>query len=534
MYNPTNHDIELVLQGIKKVKIEIDIINNDGTIQGAITGITLGGNHIIDSSSSVRRTFSISLSPDADKIIDVENFSKLIDCTYKLYTLVWDNRNKTYTKYPNGEYMIQSMNFNYDAKNNILQLQASDLMTKYNGTISGDLPAYITKISPYKVDELGNPVEDSNGNLTYFVIKDELIGYLKYAGIKKYMITDDIGEYRGIAHYNKDYATYRQNHPQWNCIPYEIDLSPTDSYETVFNKLCTFYSNYDYAFDEDGVFVLKMIPSTYSDDIVMDNTMVQKILVADNSENVTIDVTAIKNISIVWGDCFSPDYYAETSSYSAKTYSVLLDNIQAYENDNMYAVMINTPNETGSQLEINVLGRKVIYDEETDEPVKSGKITKGVWCFKYKNGRMYLMGQYQIHAVNILSNGTNKNYNLDYFKEKYNCDTVSITVIPDSPFAIEKIGLREKSYNDESCKNLGSNSLALSYAEYLTWKTARITDEISLSCTLIPWLREYTKFSYRPKNVNEERQYIIKTINHDYASGITNITAYRFYPLYEN
>ena len=200
----------------------------------------------------------------------------------------------------------------------------------------------------------------------------------------------------------------------------------------------------------------------------------------------------------------------------------------------MYAVMINTPNETGSQLEINVLGRKVIYDEETDEPVKSGKITKGVWCFKYKNGRMYLMGQYQIHAVNILSNGTNKNYNLDYFKEKYNCDTVSITVIPDSPFAIEKIGLREKSYNDESCKNLGSNSLALSYAEYLTWKTARITDEISLSCTLIPWLREYTKFSYRPKNVNEERQYIIKTINHDYASGITNITAYRFYPLYEN
>ena len=103
--------------------------------------------------------------------------------------------------------------------------------------------------------------------------------------------------------------------------------------------------------------------------------------------------------------------------------------------------MINTPNETGSQLEINVLGRKVIYDEETDEPVKSGKITKGVWCFKYKNGRMYLMGQYQIHAVNILSNGTNKNYNLDYFKEKYNCDTVSITVIPDSPFAIEKIGM---------------------------------------------------------------------------------------------
>lgn len=534
MYNPTNDDIRLVSTKIKEVKTKIEILNNDDTIQGTITGLITDGSHSIDSSSSVRRTFSITILPDVDSLVTIENFSKLIDCKYKLYTLVYDRHNKTYVEYPNGVYMIQNMNFTYDAKSNMLKVQASDLMTKYNGTISGNLPAFKTKISPYKEDNLGNPVLDDNGNLIYYVIKNELIGYLQYCGINDYMITEDIGEYRGIQYYNTDYLAYRQNHPQWNTIPYEIDLSPTDSYETVFNKLCTFYANYDYAFDEDGVFVLRMIPSTYSDDIVLDNNIIQSILLSDNSENVAVDITSIKNVSIVWGKCFDPDYYAETSTYANNVYSVSLDYMSAYENDNIFAINIAVNNQNKPYININNLGNKMIYDEATDSPITANTLTSGVWCFKYENNVMYLLGQYQIHAVNVLSNGKNPSYTKDFFKNKYNCDYVSITVIPDSPFAIEEIDFREKSYNDETCNNLSSNSLAMSYAEYLTWQTARVTDELSLTCTLIPWLREYTKISYKPKNINEERQYMIKSINHDFANGTTAITAYRFYPLYEN
>lgn len=535
MYNPTNDDIRLVSDKIKNVRTKIEILNYDDTVQGVITGIIADGTHTIDSSSSVRRTFSITILPDADSLITVENFSKLIDSKYRLYTCVYDRRNDDYIEYSNGVYLIQNMDFSYDAASNTLKIQASDLMTKYNGAISGNLPALKTKISPYKVDDMGNPVLDANGNLTYYVIKDELIGYLQYCGINKYMILEDIGEYRGIQKYNKDYLSYRNSHPQWNTIPYEIDLSTTDSYETVFNKLCTFYFNYDYAFDEDGIFVLKMIPSTYEDDIVLDNNLIQQILLTDNSENVSIDLTTVKNVSIVWGKCFSPDYYAETSIYStvSNVYGVSLSNISAYENENVYAINIEEPNQLNASIDINGMGSKMIYDEETNSPIAANTLTAGVWCFKYKNNVMYLLGQYQIHAVNILSNGKNPSYTKEFFKNKYNCDNISITVIPDSQFAIEEIGLREKSYNDDTCNNLSSNSLALSYAEYLTWKTARITDKLSLTCTLIPWLREYTKISYKPKNAQSERQYMIQNIAHDFGAGTTTITAYRFYPLYD-
>lgn len=533
MYNPTNNDLELVTRGIRNVYTRIEAIDSKKNVLGVIKGEIKDGTLNIDSSSSVRRTFSITIVPDADSIFAINNFSKFIDCTYKLYTVVYDERNERPISYANGEYIIQKLGFTYDAKSNLLKVEASDLMTRYNGTISGNLPAFQTKILPYKVDILGNPVQDENGNLTYFVIKDELIGYLKYVGIEDYMILEDIGEYRGIEHYNPEYLEYREKHPQWNTVPYEIDLSPTDSYETIFNKLCTFYSNYDYAFDEDGVFVLRMIPSTYEDNVVMDNSIIQNVLLADNSENANMDITQIKNVSIVWGKCFEPDYYAETSTYANNVYSVNLDYISAYENDNIFAVTITTANADNPYMKINNLELKMIFDEATDTFIKAGTLTPGVWCFKYRNNVMYLLGQYQIHAVNILSDGTDPTYTESYFKEKYNCDTVGITTIPDSPFTIEKIGLREKSYNDETCQNLASNSLALSYAEHLTWQTARTTDELTLSCTLIPWLREYTKFSYKPKYENEERQYMIKSISHDFGSGTTTITAYRFYPLYE-
>ena len=224
MYNSTNDDIRLVSDKIKKVRTKIEILNYDDTVQGVITGIIADGTHTIDSSSSVRRTFSITILPDADSLITVENFSKLIDSKYRLYTCIYDRRNDDYIEYSNGVYLIQNMDFSYDAASNTLKIQASDLMTKYNGAISGNLPASKTKISPYKVDDMGNPVLDANGNLTYYVIKDELIGYLQYCGINKYMILEDIGEYRGIQKYNKDYLSYRNSHPQWNTIPYEIDL----------------------------------------------------------------------------------------------------------------------------------------------------------------------------------------------------------------------------------------------------------------------------------------------------------------------
>lgn len=532
MYNPTSRDIELLSIANKNIDIRIEVLNDDDEVLEVITGQTSEGTYDIDSSSSIRRTTSIELKPNIDSITSAKNFSIMISAKYKMFFELYDMRNDVWIEYPCGEYMVTQKDVQFNDTTNTLTLQCSDMMCMLNGSIFGTLPALATKILPYKQDELGNPLKDDSGNLTYYVIKDQLIGFLQNSNVKNYII-EDIGEYKGMPYYNSDYKKYREEHPQWDCVPYEVDLGTDDSYETICEKCCGFYSNYDYAFDEDGIFTVKMIPSTYDEDIVLSDKIIKENLVADNSESDSIDLQEIKNVSIIWGMTFEPDYYASSSTYADNVYSVTLDACSDYEFGNIFAITIDTINKENAYINVNGLGNKMIFDQVSNTNLEAGKLTPGVWCFKYKNNVMYLLGQYQVHAVNILSDGTNPTYTKSYFQNKYNCKEVSITLLPDSPFTVEKIGIRDKSYNDDMCKNLESDSLALSYAEYLTWTTARVKDTITLTTILIPWLREYTKISYQPNGSEETYQYMITKIHHDFGTKTTQITAYRFYPLYE-
>ena len=75
MYNPTNYDLELVTKGIRKVSTRIEAIDSNKNVLGTIKGEIKDGTLNIDSLSSVRRTFSITIVPDADSIFAINNFS---------------------------------------------------------------------------------------------------------------------------------------------------------------------------------------------------------------------------------------------------------------------------------------------------------------------------------------------------------------------------------------------------------------------------------------------------------------------------
>lgn len=74
------------------------------------------------------------------------------------------------------------------------------------------------------------------------------------------------------------------------------------------------------------------------------------------------------------------------------------------------------------------------------------------------------------------------------------------------------------------------------YNFYITenWKNCRLTDNITITTALLPFLDVNKKVSYRRSDSDVEHQYIISSISHDFSGFTTTITMYRFYPLYEN
>ena len=403
---------------------------------------------------------------------------------------------------------------------------------------------------------------DHYGCLYYYKIKDMLTEYIEdvATGIEDYSICD-IGE--GV-HGDEE---YRLAHPDWNNMPYNIELSAGSNISEAFSQITQLYTGYDAAFDENGVFIVQETPTCEDDDIIVTDNQIRKIFISESSST---DMTTIRNISEVWGEAIETDFYTTDVTYDS-TNNVLNCNVDSYLDNatpddssnprtgymNYDKVAIKMPGyaasyKSGICININDLGNIPIYIDSPDEILPIGSLENNqTYVFKYRSTyisdtktydyRFYLMGQYEVHAVNVLTDGTtgdtytfNDGYSAakwskEYFMHKYNIDdenAISLTISQNSPYTIQKIDERVFVETDSGDETV---SEALSEAEYLNRKNYRLTDNITLTTTLIPWLTEYTKISYRKANSDEVKEYITQDISHDYSSGQTTITAYTFY-----
>lgn len=124
-------------------------------------------------------------------------------------------------------------------------------------------------------------------------------------------------------------------------------------------------------------------------------------------------------------------------------------------------------------------------------------------------------------------------YSKEYFQKFYNCDRVDFTVIANSPFTVEKLGeIPDIKINGEF-ENITSDDLASDRAKWENWKNCRLTDNITITTALLPFLDVNKKVSYKRSDSDREHQYIISSVSHDFSGFTSTITMYRFYPLYE-
>ena len=322
-------------------------------------------------------------------------------------------------------------------------------------------------------------------------------------------------------------------HTNWN-------MTAGCNLSDIFSELKELYPNCQMYFDVYGNFCFDLIPSCEYDPILLDNTFLQSILLSDNSESVTYNIQDIKNITEVFGAVYDVDRYSDTCTFSNNIYNIELKDYEKYFSGDIIAFIPQNTNTTNTKIKINGLDEIPLYYEYTESYIESNLFEVGkTYVFEIKRVKgiyvAYYMGQYQPHALCILTNDENDTvYTKSYFSKKYNCDERNITlrVEKESPFSVQKIGeiLDVKIGNE--FENIISDSVALENAIYFNRKTSSINDVVSITTKLIPFLDVNIKIEYKKQQGTESNYYVVKSISNDLESLTSNITMYRFHPLY--
>lgn len=295
-----------------------------------------------------------------------------------------------------------------------------------------------------------------------------------------------------------------------------------------------------------------MIPDGLEEESVIEEDFFENILI---SEDLSVDFSEVKNMEVVWGQALEPDFYCEiTATYSNNVYSTTNSAYtDEYCNGDQVAIIIANTNQASPYLNINSFGNIPIIDENYEVGLRAGVLQANhTYVFKIKKTydtssktnviKAYYEGEYQIYAIDVLTDGTVgedytdttwnetcKKYSRRFFELVYNCDNVHMTTIADSPFTIQKLGIIPEYYEND---DITSQSTAIETARQENWRNTRLTDNITIVTKIIPWLDVNLKVKYRLCNSREVKEYIIKSISHDLSGGTSTIQMIAFYNTY--
>lgn len=547
----TQEDLTLVLSqsaATQTMKLKIEVLDENQKIIGILEPDITSGGMSINGESDVRRTANFVVQPTIKERIKLtENSLLWLNKDIRMFVGLYNCRTKQHKYYPIGHYVYTDTSGIYNTTSDNLTVNCADFMKKLDGTKNGQLGALIISYPSYEENETTGEI------IKYNIIRNAVIETLeKLARITNHRI-DDIGEFKALPDYNDSWEQYRKENITWNVIPYDQEFSAGCSILSILTTFRDLYPNYEMFFDmENNAFICQLKQMCYEDDIYLDNNFLQKVLI---SENTNVDMTTVRNICEVWGNVIDVDFYSETCTYTNNVYSSTIVGYDEYCNGDIIGIKLPASNQIGASININNFGTIEIYNETNEELIKENELkANNVYAIKIKKSRIdgqdviksYVLGQWQVHAINVLTNGKKSGkyithsdgkpyelYSKEYFQKFYNCDQVNMTIIPDSPFTVEKLGEILDVKAGGEYEKITSDSLAADRAKWENWKNCRLTDNITITTALLPFLDVNKKVSYRRSDSDVEHQYIISSISHDFSGYTSTITMYRFYPLYE-
>ena len=294
-----NIELQLQTYTTRQLFIKIEIIDTKNNVVAEVSGRAISGNYNIDSSSSVRRTCSVTFCLE-ENFLPKENSVFWINKKFKLYTgLKKIDENYIYW-FNKGVYAIKDPTVNVSISDNTITISGLDKASIYNGDISGQL-------------EYETIIEVESGAYAHEAIS----GIMRDGGETKLLIS------------NTDLK-----------IPYKIESAIGDVRWDIVDELTNLFYNYQAYYNIDGYFVFEEKPMYQSNkehinDIAIDfsedykNTVLQtkphNLIISINRE---IAYSNIKNKVVVYGgvhnDGYQPRYEirVDNNSYHDSPYTV--------------------------------------------------------------------------------------------------------------------------------------------------------------------------------------------------------------------
>lgn len=531
-YYPTQRDIDALTAPEKNLYAKILLLNENFQTVYEMKHEFVSGQLSTNIDSDIRNTFNMTLAVlndsvgiEEDKLLWIDKFVKVfvgvqvpysIDIVYYYEgnDIVQSKRQNDILWYDKGIFVLTDYVYNPQAKT--LQINCSDLVCKLNGEVGGSLEGYETII--YEEDK--------------WTIREAIIEtLLKHTPFTKYNIAE----------------IPSAKNPK--LIPHDLEFSTTDTVWTILTKLRDLEAGYEMFFDTDGTFVCKRVAILDTDPVVLDDSVLQRLYISETDNGVLKD---IRNVSKVWGKCLDTDYYTETCEYdeSTNTYKAHFKDI-ALDDDGdkkvlptstKFAIKMSAVNkEDAPKLAIynkpadgeeSLVGTYEITDSLENAVSKDFFLADRSFVFRYRRKGMYAMGQYQIVAVNKLRNTKETEEERKADIEKHGCDDITYTIVPDSPFAIERIGERLKVCSGGEYDDIQAIDDCITRAEYETWLSAKVVYTVNLEMVYIPWLRGNEKIRFTLSATGEVKDWVVQSINSSYPYGTMSLSLTEFSPLY--
>ena len=524
-YTITEEDKLLFSQGALDYKYRFSVMKGSQIVD-VLYGVSQAGTYGINGESDIRRTLNFTLTLEEFHTNIEEKIQSWFGLDFKFEIGIYSILNNDYLWYPCGTYLITASNTQYNSTSHTLSLTVSDWFAKLNGTRNGQIGG-----SPL----IKIPVQDEDGNKS--TLRDVLSVVVKQqGGIENYII-DDIGEFYGMQSNNPDYEKYREDNPDWNRLPYDLEFNIGCMAADEINEITGLYPYIQKYFDVYNNFCCHGIPSCENDPIALDNSFLKSVI-TESGESADYDIENIRNVTEVLGSVYDIDRMATECTMSGNTYRLQLTEYDKYVSNDYIAFIPNADSLDRMQLQINGLSPVPIYYENTTTPVAKGTMHKDeTYVLLYKKvdsaGRFYYLGQYQPHAVCVLTASPDDPvYTKQYFTERYNCKNIVFRVEPDNPFTIQQIGIVLDVKTGDKYENIQSDSVAIENAIYDNIKTSSWNDAVTITTLCIPWLDVFEKVTWQKQDTREPCQYIIKNISHNLGGTVptTSITMYRFHP----
>ena len=497
----TQNDIELLLQPTKNIYCKLEVLDSDFKKLDSIEGNLISDNLSIQSDSNMRRTYNCELLVMNKKFLIGKNNYIWFTRFVRPYVGVKSQRTQAITWYCLGTFLFNDESYQYDAVTNKLSLSCVDMMALLDDTRKGQLDQYNRKI------KRGTDVRST------------IISLLNEIGISKYYIE-----------FNKNNQTVYTFE-----MPYDKTFPTGTTVYQIIKELVDLYAGTQMYFDVDGMFCIKRIPTGENETIVLDDSVLQRILI---SEQTSTSFSSVYNHIVIWGRINEPDYYSEIVSMDGNTYKASVIEVSMdeeaqekeeieyteYGNFDEFAIRIPSTNLENQLLSINSLpAYPIVYDVAGSfEPLPKEYLDANTDCvFRYRKDTndFLFLGQYQCYGEAYLTNNIN--------------DTNKYAVInEESDFTVEIIGKRLKILTGGEFDAIYTNSLAIQRAHLELRNATSMVETLNMSIVAVPWLdvNQIIKFTSNTDHIT--KKWIIKSISCDCASFQMNVQLSRYYPTY--